>query len=194
MKGFPALLLTYLLSATPYAAAQQPGPANNAEPPGSRCLEAVLAPVENHQNTACDVEIERLNRLASRTAQQQTELAAAYHNRAVLLLRGKQTEPAEADLTQALQLQPGMTAAYLTRGNLRLFQTRFTEALTDFNQAITSSQGSEPAFLINRALALRGMGEIAAAAQDMAQMAAALNGVSALNPSGIDAPPGDGSR
>jgi|GEM_PF-3790888 len=171
----------------PTATTMQP----NGDKAQVRCLQTVLSGSTSDQYAWCDVQIEELNRELNRSPAQNAELAAAYQNRAVLNLRSTRFEQAEADLTEALRLRPGMYAAYLTRGNLRLTQARFAEALDDYNEAIRLSNADVPAMFVNRALALRGLGEIEAAEVDALRAAGAT---AAFSPSGSAALPADGSR
>jgi len=149
--------------------ASVPGPTAPALPPAdlaTRCFDAIMRHAPTEEAAWCDVQIDTLNRRFDRTAQENTELLAAYHNRAVLRTRQGQFELAAADLAAALNLAPGRPELYLTRGNLRMAQSQFVQALEDYNLAIEQSGGREPAFFRNRALALRALGQVEAAVSD----------------------------
>jgi len=136
-----------------------------AEDLAALCLRAVER--SSRDDAAwCDVEIETLNRKLDRTGAEDVELVAAYNNRAILNTRDQRFELAEADMAAALALAPSRPELMITRGNLRMAQGRFADALTDYSLAIERSGGSQPAFFVNRALALRALGEVAAAAAD----------------------------
>jgi tetratricopeptide (TPR) repeat protein len=146
-----------------------PGPTAPALPPAdlaTRCVDALMPHAPAEEGAWCDVQIDTLNRRFDRTARENTELVAAYHNRAVLRTRQGQFELAAADLAAALDLAPGRPELYLTRGNLRMAQSQFVQALEDYNLAIEQSGGREAAYFRNRALVLRALGEVEAAVSD----------------------------
>lgn len=146
-----------------------PGPTAPALPPAdlaTRCVDALMSHAPAEEGAWCDVQIDTLNRRFDRTAQENTELLAAYHNRAVLRTWQGQFELAAADLAAALDLAPGRPELYLTRGNLHMAQSQFVQALEDYNLAIEQSGGREAAYFRNRALALRALGEVEAAVSD----------------------------
>lgn len=157
----------------------------------TRCFDAVMKRASLEDGAWCDVQIDTLNRRFDRTPQENAELLAAYHNRAVLRTRDGQFELAAADLAAALELEPGRPELYLTRGNLHMAEAEFVQALEDYNRAIEQSGGREAAYFRNRALVLRALGEVEAAAADALRARAA--GLSRA-PAGTGAGPGVGSR
>ena len=152
-------------------AAEPEIPANavSAEPTDlfTRCLAAVVDD-DPGEGAWCDVRIDELNRVLGRSVAQAVELAAAYHNRAVLALRRGDLEAARADLGAALALAPATGATSLTRGNLELKVGNFEAALGDFNEAVTLVDETQLALALeNRALALRGLGDVVGALRDV---------------------------
>lgn len=205
------LQLTSLLIATSLALApawaqqsQMPGIttpelsiANDPSPPAeidtdteARCFSEA---VNLSGDTAwCDVLITALNAKLPPDPQADAALARGYHNRALLLTKRGEFELAEADLVAATRLQPGWPELYLTMGNLRLNQNRFSEALERFNDAIERSTAPAPEYFVNRALALRGLGQIELAADDIARAEALrqpLPPAAAVSPSDTGAAP-----
>ena len=152
----------------------------------ARCFQAAL---ELRGETAwCDVLINDANAELSPTAAAAARLARGYHNRAVLLMNSNELELAEADLQAAMALTPQRPELHLTMANVRLRQGRFSEALELYNDAITWSSPVPPGYFRNRALALRGLGQLQLAAEDVARAEAAQSGL-AISPSDTDAAP-----
>jgi lipoprotein NlpI len=157
----------------------------------AQCFEAVLS--QNSDTVWCDVLITRLNQQLPLEPANQATLARVYHNRAVLLIRSGELALADADLTAALKLRPNIPELHLTLGNLRLTQNRFAEALDHYNEAIVLSDGRQPEYFISRALALRGLGQIELAADDIGRSRGEwLEAQPEVSPSGSAGPPGGG--
>jgi tetratricopeptide (TPR) repeat protein len=141
----------------------------------------------------CDVLISALNAKLPPAPETTAALVRSYHNRSLLLVQRGELDLAEADLLAALRLQPEYPALSLAMGNLRLRQGRFNEALESYNDAIERSRQPPPAFFVNRALALRGLGQIQLAADDVARARAMRQDQARgtqVNPSDSDAAPG----
>ena len=129
-----------------------------------RCFTAVRSGVPNHPDTVdCDLLIRQLAGKLTREPVEDRMLAAAYNNRAVSWTRSREYGQAEADIEQALGLQPELAELYLTRGNLGLQQNHYAEALEDYALAIELSAGNIRGVWVNRALAYRGQGNLRAA-------------------------------
>lgn len=141
----------------------------------------------------CDVLITTLNAQQPPKPETTAALVRGYLNRALLLTKQGELELAEADLLAAIRLQPTAAHLYLALGNLRLNQRRFNEALERYNDAIERSVAPPPGYFINRALALRGLGQIQLAAADVARAQAmpaeTMNPEEAISPSDTVAAP-----
>lgn len=138
------------------------------------CFESLLGGTGDAPSSAyCDLLINRLNGNLNRSAGDNRLLAAAYNNRAVDFSRQRELEQADADIEQALNLQPELAELYLTRGNLRLLQQRFADARADFDTALALSDGQLQNAWSNRALANRGLGLLAEAHDDLLRAAGA---------------------
>lgn len=167
---------------------------DTADETRQRCLESVSPSNSSNETLWCDLLVDELNRNTQRTPADNLALLSAYHNRAAVLIRSAQFEQADADLAEALRLDPNHQALHLTLGNLRFAEKRFDEALRSYNQAIASSNGAVPGYFINRALALRGLGQMDLALEDVmrARTQAAGGGVRLRNPSPTLSPSGTG--
>ena len=140
-----------------------------------RCFTSVRAGVSNHPDTVyCDLLIRQLAGKLSREPAEDRLLAAAYNNRAVSWTRSREYGQAEADIEEAVGLQPEFAELYLTRGNLRLQQNRYAEALEQYALAIDLSAGAIRGVWVNRALAYRGQGNLRAANADFERALAEL--------------------
>ncbi len=101
----------------------------------------------------------------------QSELAATYSNRGILLARSGQLEKAIEDQNTAIQLDPQSASAHINRANVYYRAARHAEALADYDQAIALSAGSFAPAFYNRALVHKALGENDAARQDLQQAA-----------------------
>jgi tetratricopeptide (TPR) repeat protein len=177
-------------SATSLLPAEQPE-SSGAEDE-AQCFQAALQ--QTGDTLWCDLLITRLNQRLPLDTDTTTTLARAYLNRSGMLIRSDELTLADADLNAALLLRPDIPEVHLMLGNLRLVQKRFAEALDHFNEAIVLSDGRQPAYFISRALALRGLGQIGLAADDVRRSRGEFVEAQAdINPSGSVGPPGAGS-
>lgn len=148
----------------------------NADETRQRCLASVQPSNTGNETLWCDLLVDELNRNTQRTPDDNLALVSAYHNRASVLIRSAQFEQADADLAEALRIDPNHHALHLTLGNLRFAEQRFDEALRSYNQAIAASNSAMPGYFINRALALRGLGQIELALEDVLRARSQLAG------------------
>lgn len=99
----------------------------------------------------------------------QSELAATYSNRGILLARNGQLTKAIEDQNTAIQLNPRSASAHINRANVYYRAARHAEALADYDEAIALSSGSFAPAYYNRALVHKALGENDAARQDLQQ-------------------------
>jgi tetratricopeptide (TPR) repeat protein len=91
--------------------------------------------------------------------------ASAYFKRSTAYLQLGDTTKAEADIAQAIALDPGNISAYLLRARLREAQKQFPAALEDYNRVIDGDPNSAQAYL-NRAQLKLKLGKKADASKD----------------------------
>ena len=157
----------------------------------AQCFQAALTLTGD--TVWCDLLITRLNERLPLDSATAATLARVYLNRAGMLIRKGELPLADADLAAALQLRRDIPELHLTLGNLRLAQNRFAEALDSYNEAIVLSDGGQPAYFISRALALRGMGQIGLAADDVRRSRGErVDAPTDISPSDSDGTPGAG--
>lgn len=157
----------------------------------TQCFQAALN--QTGDTVWCDLLITRLNQRLPLDTATATTLTRVYVNRAGMLIASGELSLADADLAAALQLSPDLPELHLTLGNLRLAQNRFAEALDHYNDAIVLSDGRAPAYFISRALALRGLGQLELAADDVwRSRGERVEAQSDISPSGSASPPGAG--
>lgn len=187
----PTLLLTIVLCAPVIRAQEGETPAALDADTEARCFSEAVS--LSGDTAWCDVLITALNAKLPPQPETNAALARSYLNRALLLTKRGEWALAEADLLAGLRLQTGWAELYLAMGNLRLHQGRFNEALERYNDAIERSSRPPPEYFVNRALALRGLGQIQLAVDD-ASRAAAMRQESLqpddLSPSDSGAAPG----
>jgi tetratricopeptide (TPR) repeat protein len=91
--------------------------------------------------------------------------ASAYLKRSTAYLQLGDTTKAEADIAQAITLDPDNISAYLLRARLREAQKQFPAALEDYNRVIDGDPNSAQAYL-NRAQLKLKLGKKADASKD----------------------------
>jgi tetratricopeptide (TPR) repeat protein len=101
----------------------------------------------------------------------QTDLAATYSNRGIILANTGKIDEAIQDQTTAVQLDPKSARAHNNRANAYYRAKRHQEALTEYNQAIQLSGGKLAPAYYNRAQAHNALGQKDAARQDLQQAA-----------------------
>ena len=107
---------------------------------------------------ACD-RLVKLGNLAG------AELARAYFGRGRMRHNDNQVEPATADYSEAIKLNPNHDVAYNNRGVLYLRHNDLPNALRDFSEAIRIDP-KDADFLANRADVLRRQGKLSEALAD----------------------------
>ena len=124
----------------------------------------------------CDLLIAQIE-LAPSVARDQTLHADALSNRALIFGRAGDREAAFADLAAALILQPDRAALLVNRAYLYLLQGSPRAALNDLDQVL-GQPNLDPRLVraarYNRSFALRGLGDSAGAAAELAAATAQL--------------------
>ncbi len=101
----------------------------------------------------------------------QSDLAATYSNRGIILANNGKIEEAIQDQTTAVQLDPLSARAHNNRANAYYRAKRHQEALGEYDQAIQLSGGKLAPAYYNRAQTYNALGQKDAAKQDLQQAA-----------------------
>ncbi len=116
----------------------------------------------------------------SRAIELDSELIAAYYNRANARTRAGEFEAALSDYDHALDLQPNDADALNNRGMLHLYRTNYAAALRDFNAALAADP-TDTTVMVNRGLAHLHGGEPDKALADFREAAALDEGDAAAH-------------
>ena len=101
----------------------------------------------------------------------QTDLAATYSNRGIILANNGQLDKAIKDQTTAVQLDPLSARAHNNCANAYYRAQRHKEALNEYDQAIALSGGKLAPAYYNRGQLHNALGDKDAARQDLQQAA-----------------------